>query len=189
MTRRRPGVEAAVVFDHAVDAFDWVTAGVLGCPLRGSVGVALVVVELVDLEGDHAVITDDTPRLSGGGRVSPPTRREKDNGYCGTVWETVPSLDTHYYDDNIAENDPIGSSPQARDAEAELLAAVIYPATSRQFTRNRMAVRRDLLGQWTSDGHTPFSEDEITELRRAAFHVALSDTEVRQLLKNRFAEK
>ena len=98
-------------------------------------------------------------------------------------WDTVPPLDAHYYLDNIAENDPIGSSPQARDAEAELLAAVIYPAVGRQFTRNRMAVRRDLLGQWTSDGHTPFSEDEITELRRAAFHVALSDTEVRRSLK------
>ena len=49
------GVEAAVVFDHAVDAFDGVASGVVGCPLRGAVGVALVVVDLVDLEGDHPV--------------------------------------------------------------------------------------------------------------------------------------
>ena len=45
------GVEAAVVFDHAVDAFDGVASGVVGCPLRGAVGVALVVVDLVDAEG------------------------------------------------------------------------------------------------------------------------------------------
>ena len=48
-------LEAAVVFDHAVDAFDGVTSGVVGCPVGGAVGVALVVVELVDAEGDHAV--------------------------------------------------------------------------------------------------------------------------------------
>ena len=30
-------------------------SGVVGCPLRGAVGVALVVVDLVDAEGDHAV--------------------------------------------------------------------------------------------------------------------------------------
>ena len=100
-------------------------------------------------------------------------------------WETVPPLDAHYYLDNIEERDPIGVSPRARDAEAELLAAIIYPAVGKQFARNRVDVRRDLLGQWSSDSHTSFSEDEIKELRRAAFHVALSDTEGRQLLKDR----
>ena len=48
-------VEASVVFDHAVDAFDGVTAGVVGCRVCGSVAVALVVVELFDAECDHAV--------------------------------------------------------------------------------------------------------------------------------------
>ena len=36
------GVEAAVAFDHVVDAFDGVASGVVGCPLRGAVGVAFV---------------------------------------------------------------------------------------------------------------------------------------------------
>ena len=49
------GVEAAVALDHAVDSFDGVASGVVGCPLRGAVGVALVVVDLVDAECDHAV--------------------------------------------------------------------------------------------------------------------------------------
>ena len=35
--------------------FDGVASGVVGCPLRGAVGVALVVVEFVDTEGDHPV--------------------------------------------------------------------------------------------------------------------------------------
>ena len=49
------GVEAAVALDHPVDAFDGVASGVVGCPVGGAVSVALVVVQLVDLEGDHAV--------------------------------------------------------------------------------------------------------------------------------------
>ena len=54
-TRHDSGVEAAVALDHAVDAFDRVASGVVGCPLRGAVGVALVVVDLVDAEGDHPI--------------------------------------------------------------------------------------------------------------------------------------
>ena len=56
-TERAAGlfVEAAVVFDHGVDSFDGVASGVVGCPVGGSVGVALVVVELFDAEGDHSV--------------------------------------------------------------------------------------------------------------------------------------
>ena len=48
-------VEAAVAFDHAVGAFYRVASGVGGCPLGGSVGVALVVVDLIDAECDHPV--------------------------------------------------------------------------------------------------------------------------------------
>ena len=48
-------VEAAVVLDHAVDAFDGVAACVVGCPGGGAVGVSLMVVELFDAEGNHAV--------------------------------------------------------------------------------------------------------------------------------------
>ena len=100
-------------------------------------------------------------------------------------WTTVPPLDAHYYLDHIDEHDPIGLSPRARDAEAELLAAVIYPVVGKQVTSNRAEVRRDLLGQWTSDDVTPFSEEEIKQLRRAAFQIVLSDTETRQMLKDR----
>ena len=70
--RERAGYEAfeaAVVFDHTVDAFDWVASGVVGCPVGGAVGVALVVVELVDLYGDHAVAAVLGVGYGGGGQV------------------------------------------------------------------------------------------------------------------------
>ena len=88
-----------------------------------------------------------------------------------SFWAGVPPLDAHYYLDHIEASDPVADSGKARDAEAEVLAAIIYPALERPFTRSKLDVRHNLLGQWTDDGHSPFSATEILELRKTALRL------------------
>ena len=86
-------------------------------------------------------------------------------------WESVPPLDSHYYLDNIEAGDPVGDSGKARDVEAEILAKIIYPTLERPFTASKLDVRHNLLGQWTNDDHSPFSEAEILQLRDTALRI------------------
>ena len=88
-------------------------------------------------------------------------------------WDTVPPLDAHYWLDNIEQDDPVGDSGAARDAEAEVCATIIgltLPGGPLDFNR-RVDVRQKLLGQWTDDNHTPFTVEEVRELRKRAFSI------------------
>ncbi len=108
-------------------------------------------------------------------------------GLTSDFWVAVPPLDAHEYVDNVEADDPVGESPESRDAEAEICTKIIsigvgmYPAPSRG-----VEVRRNLLGQWSDDNTTSFSTDEVLKLRQTALSLINDDDDTKDQLKRIF---
>ena len=103
-------------------------------------------------------------------------------------WKGVPPLDIHEYIDRIEIDSAISTDAKARDAEAQVLVVLNPVYEGKSEVMSRVDVRRKLLGQWTNDGSTPFSADEIKQLRRHVVPIlrGLSE-EDRQAMKGLFA--
>ena len=92
-------------------------------------------------------------------------------------WQSVPPMNMGEYIKAITLDSTIAADPQARDCEVQLLAELALVGTGmdqqeaqQAASRSRVHIRRNVLGEW-SDDQGPFTDNEISTLRKSAWRV------------------